>query len=95
MSTGDGPRTSTVIDRVTISYPDDEWIRNELETDTYTGYLQRAKDGPIEVGDEWDEFVSRGCGTPRDVILRVEAVEGGSVIGPETEFVFTPREEHV
>jgi hypothetical protein len=84
-------RTTTTADRVTLSYPKDEQTRDELESDTYRSYLRRARDGPVSAGDEWEEFVSRGCGSTRDVVLHVETVDGGSVVGDATEFEFVPR----
>ncbi|WP_135536990.1 hypothetical protein [Halostella pelagica] len=83
--------TDIIADRVTLSYPEDERSRNELETDTYRSYLRRARDGPVSPGDEWKEFVSRGCGAVRDVVLRVEAVDGGTTVGDTTEFEFVSR----
>ncbi|WP_175454506.1 hypothetical protein [Halopelagius longus] len=47
----------------------------------------------MSVGDEWEEFVSRGCGSTRDVTLRVQSTEGGEVIGEETELVFEPSRD--
>jgi hypothetical protein len=83
--------TTTTADRVTLSYPEDERTRDELESDTYRSYLRRARDGPVSPGEEWEEFVSRGCGSTRDVVLHVEAVDDGSAVGPTTEFEFVPR----
>lgn len=83
--------TTTTADSVTLSYPEDERTRDELESDTYRSYLRRARDGPVSAGDEWEEFVSRGCGSTRDVALRVEDVDGGEAVGEETAFEFVPR----
>jgi len=95
--------TSTVAERVTVSvapaedddpweHVDTEWLLGELRKDTYETYLKRAHEGPVAVGDEWDEFVSCGCATPQDVLLRVERVEGGTELGVETSLAIDVRE---
>lgn len=84
--------TGSVADLVTVSYPDDDWVRDELETEAYTTYLRRARGDRVEVGEEWDEFVDTGCGSRRDVVLRVEGVDGGESIGADTAIEFVPRE---
>lgn len=79
--------------RVLLSFaPPDERTAEALDTERYRAYLRRAHSGPVAVGDEWDEFVSRGCGSTRDATLRVEDVEGGETVGEETAFAFEPRE---
>lgn len=85
-------------DRVVLSYRihgdgREEWVRAALAADSYVTYLRRVHDGPVAVGDEYEEFVSRGCGSPTDLTLRVESVEGGSVLTPETELTFEPAGE--
>lgn len=76
---------------VTLSYrPADERTAKELDAKSYRSYLRRARRGPLSVDEEWSEFVSTGCGTTQDVTLRVTAVEGGSAVGPSTEFRFEP-----
>lgn len=67
------------------------WVRDELEDDSFRAYLGRAHDR-AEAGDEWEEFVSRGCGLPVDVQLRVERVEGGGHVDEDTSFEVVPRE---
>lgn len=80
--------------RVILSFaPTDESTAEALRKDPYRTYLRRTRSGPVAVGDEWEEFVSRGCGTTRDVVLRVESTIGGDSIGPETAFAFEPRGE--
>lgn len=80
--------------RVIISFsPSDDRTAEALDARSYRSYLHRARQGPVTVGDEWEEFVSRGCGTTRDVTLRVESLIEGESIGEETEFVFDPRNE--
>ncbi|UPM44658.1 hypothetical protein [Halocatena salina] len=87
-STGDA-------DRITVTYPATAsgHIRSPLETDSYRRYLRMSKTGTTSVGEEWEEFVSGGCGSTTDVVLRVAAIEGGDCIGEETKIVFTPRPE--
>nr|WP_121820669.1 hypothetical protein [Halostella salina] len=70
---------------------DGEWLRENLTERTYRQYLRRAHAGPVSVGDEWDEFVSCGCATPEDVVLRVERVDGGAAIAAETAIEVVPR----
>jgi hypothetical protein len=79
--------------RVTLTYtPVGERTTAELDEESYRAYLRRARRGAVSVGDQWAEFVSTGCGTTQDVTLRVSSVEGGSAVGPTTEFVFRPDE---
>jgi len=63
---------------------DSAWLRENMMEERYRRYLRRAHTGPVAVGDEWEEFVNCGCASPEDVILRVERVEDGAEIGPET-----------
>ncbi|SDR10075.1 hypothetical protein SAMN05216278_3622 [Halopelagius longus] len=73
--------------------PPDERTADALDADAYRSYLRRTRSGPVSVGAEWDEFVSRGCGSTRDVTLRVESVRGGELLGEETELVFEPASD--
>ena len=78
--------------RVTLSaVPDDDRTRAAIDTGRYRQYLRRAHAGPVAVGDEWAEFVSRGCGSTRDVTLRVVSVTGGERIDEGTAFAFEPQ----
>ncbi|MFB6218791.1 MAG: hypothetical protein ABEH77_06380 [Halobacteriaceae archaeon] len=70
-----------------------EWVTDGLADEHFVGYLRRAHAGPVAVGDEFEEFVSRGCTSPYDVVLRVEAVEGGDDIGEGTAFAFVARRD--
>jgi len=89
MSTQTERATAT---RVTVTFsPDDERTADALDAESYRGYLRRTHSGPVSVGDEWEEFVSCGCGTTRDVTLRVDAVDGGNVIDETTTFEFQPQ----
>ena len=94
-----------VADRIVLSFApsaaggdpwsgvDTEWIADELRTDSYQQYLRRAHGGPVSVGEEWDEFVSCGCATPQDVVVRVERVEGGTALGDATTLTVQPRND--
>jgi hypothetical protein len=66
-----------------------------MNDSTYLQYLQRAHAGQVAVGEEWEEFVSCGCASPQDVVLHVEAIEGGSTIGFETTIDFVARKSIV
>lgn len=78
---------------VVVSYsPSTDRVRRELTKPSYRGYLRKARKGAVATDDEWAEFVNCGCGTSRDVTLRVEDVDGGDRIGEDTDFEFVPRE---
>ncbi|WP_415383413.1 hypothetical protein [Halosimplex sp. TS25] len=70
---------------------DSEWLQENMTEHTYRRYLRWAHAGPVELGDEWEEFVNCGCANPEDVILRVERIAGGSAIGSETAIEVVPR----
>lgn len=72
---------------------DNGWVEEGLADEHFVGYLRRARAGPVAAGDEFEEFVSRGCTSPYDVVLRVERVEGGDAIGEETAFEFVARRD--
>jgi hypothetical protein len=72
---------------------DSEWIRNGMAEPSYRRYLRYAHAGPVAVDDEFEEFVNCGCASPEDVVLRVEAVEGGSAIGRETTIEVVHRRD--
>lgn len=83
--------TRTRADEVVVSFaPADGRTASELDAPSYRRYLTWAHEGPVAVGDEWAEFVSCGCGSTRDVTLRVEAADGDAV-DAETAFVFEAR----
>jgi hypothetical protein len=71
---------------------DSDWIRERMIEDTYLTYLRRAHGGRVAVGDEWEEFVNCGCADPEDVIVRVEAVEGGTVFDEATTVEIEPAD---
>lgn len=82
----------TIASRVTLSLsPGDDRTVDAVDSQRYRAYLRRAHEGAVSVGTEWVEFVSRGCGSTRDVTLRVESVEGGEEIGEGTAFAFVSR----
>lgn len=66
-------------------------VAGALDADRFRAYLHRVHEGPVAVGDEWSEFVTEGCSAPRDVVLRVVAVDGGSRLGPGTALAFERR----
>jgi hypothetical protein len=70
---------------------DSEWLQESMTEHTYRRYLRWAHAGPVAVGEEWDEFVNCGCASPEDVVLRLEAIEGGTAIGSETAIDVVPR----
>jgi hypothetical protein len=80
--------------RVVVSYPDalSKWGRDQVETPRYKGFLRRVVDD-LSVGREFEEFVDVGCcGDSLDIRFRIESVEGGDDMGPDTEIEFTTRE---
>lgn len=88
-------QTLAPADRVVISYPEDlsDWGRFQVEGSPFEAYLRKTKTGRIRGGDVWEEFVGVGCcGSTLDVPLRVERVEGGETLGPETEVEFAVRD---
>jgi len=86
--------TDEVADRVVLRYePVTDRITDELTSSRYRAYLGRAEAGQVAAGDEWDHFVSCGCGSTQDVTLTVESVTGGDRVGTETEFSFVPAED--
>jgi hypothetical protein len=81
--------SETTADRIVLSVdPADDDTVAALDSERYRAFLRRTHAGPVAAGDEWAEFVSRGCGSTRDVTLRVASVEGGEAVGAETAFAF-------
>ncbi|WP_129112761.1 hypothetical protein [Halegenticoccus tardaugens] len=81
-------------DRVVVSYPAalSDWGREQVEGERYVNYLRRTV-GEVFVGKEWEEFADVGCcGDTLDVPLRIEAVDGGDEMGPETAVEFVERD---
>lgn len=80
--------------RVVLSYPADlpERARQRLRRPYYRRYLAKTL-GRVTPGDTREEFTDIGCcGSQRDVSLRVEAVEGGDRVGPETAVEYAERD---
>ncbi|WP_255197147.1 hypothetical protein [Halorarius litoreus] len=80
-------------DRVVVSYPADlsEWGRGQVTTRHFKAWLRRVHPSP-QAGDVWEEFLDVGCcGNTLDVPLRVERVEGGDTMGPETDITYEER----
>ena len=59
------------------------WVEDELGSDDVAERLRDAH-GTLAEGDAVEEFVSKGCGVPVGVTLRVERVEGGAEIDDVT-----------
>lgn len=81
-------------DRVVVSHPADlsEWGRHQLSTRYFRSYLRKTLGRP-DPGDVTEEFVGVGCcGSTLDVPLRIERLDCGSQVGPETEIVYEVRE---
>jgi hypothetical protein len=80
--------------RVVLSIPADlvGHARRRVHQDYYKTFLRRAQEA-AHPGDEWDEFTDVGCcGSQQDVPFRVESVEGGHRIGPETVIEYVDRD---
>lgn len=80
--------------RVVVSHPADlsGWGRHQLDTRPFRGWLRRTL-GRVEPGDTREVFLDVGCcGDTLDVPLRVERVEGGDRVGPDTEIEYAERE---
>lgn len=86
----DGGRAELVV----LSYPDElsDWGRDQVESDRYRGYFRRTL-GAVSVGETREEFVDVGCcGDSLDVPFRVERIEGGGLVGPDTDIEFVERD---
>ena len=80
--------------RIVLSYPSDlsDWGRFQVEKPSFRAYLRKTRTTAHE-GDRWEEFVGVGCcGNSLDVPLRVERVEGGRAVGPDTAFEYEVRD---
>jgi hypothetical protein len=90
-----GGNTARAATRVVLSFPSDlsERGRREIARDHYRTYLRRVH-GALTPGDEFEEFTDVGCcGSTMHFTFRVEAVEGGDRLGPETEIDYVERDE--
>lgn len=88
----------TTASRVVLSYDpaaiDDVsrfWVEDELSKESFEGYIRRTR-RDVSEGEAFEEFVSKGCGVPVDVTLRVDRLEGGSEIGEATTVDVRPRD---
>lgn len=84
----------TYADRVVISYPGDlsGWGRIQVDTPHFKAWLRKTV-GTVEEGHLWEEFLDVGCcGSTYDVPLRIEELEGGDTLGPDTEIEYTVRD---
>jgi len=80
--------------RVVLSYPADlsDWGRMQVERAPFRAFLRKTRER-ARPGDDWTEFVGVGCcGSALDVPLRVERVDGGTVVAEDTAFAFEVRE---
>lgn len=93
-----GPATTETATRVVLSYDPDAiddisrfWVEDELSKESFEGYIRRAHDSLSE-GEPFQTSVSKGCGVPVEVTLRVERLEGGPGIDEETTVEVRRRE---
>lgn len=96
MSIPDDPPDATgePASRVVVSYPADlsQWGRDTLDDRPFRAYLRKTL-GPVEAGQEVEEFVGVGCcGDTLDVPLRIESVEGGDTVATDTDIEYEVRE---
>ena len=90
----DGASEASEAERIVISYPDGlgAWRAQQLTHERFAKYLRKTL-GEVHEGYEFEEFVDIGCcGETPDIPLRVEEVEGGSLVGPDTVVEWTERE---
>ena len=77
--------------RIVLAYsPADDDITDAIDEYSFRTYLRKAHDGPVQLGDEWEEFVNCGCGSTKDVRLQVVSLTGGDAIDEETEIEYEP-----
>lgn len=70
-------------------FPVNHIVHDRLRALPFRAYLRRAHSGPVTEGEEWGEFVNCGCGTTRDVVLRVETVDCATHLGEATALELT------
>jgi len=93
MATDDATSGGPAADRVVLSVPSDlsERGHREIRREHYRTYLRRVHDR-LAVGDELAEFTDVGCcGSTMHFTFRVEAVEGGPRVGPDTAVEYVER----
>jgi hypothetical protein len=91
-------QNASVADRIRLSYraadaesggddglDDDDLVHDRIQEPHFRAYLRRVHGGEVAVGDEWTEFVNCGCGSTTDVVVRVEALDGGTTLTEDTE----------
>jgi hypothetical protein len=79
----------TEADRIRILYSSgSDNVEDALRAESFEQFLRRSKEGRVTVGDEWEEIINDGCGRTKDVILYLNAVEGGTAVGSGTGFEF-------
>lgn len=79
--------------RVVLAYaPAEDDIAEGLDADAFRAYLRKAHGGPVALGDEWEEFVSCGCGSRKDVTLKVVSITGGEAIDEGTAIEYEPAD---
>jgi len=93
-----GSAATETATRVVLSYDPEAiddisrfWVEDELSKDAFEGYIRRTHDSLSE-GETFEGVVSKGCGVPVDVTLRVERLEGGPGVGEETTVGLRRRE---
>ena len=80
--------------RVVCSYPADlsVWGVIQIEKPAFRAWLGKTL-GAVERGEVREVFLDAGCcGDTLDLPVRIERVEGGSTVGPETEIEFEERD---
>lgn len=81
-------------DRVVLSYPADLSKRGQwrLGQEYYRTYLRKTL-GRVAEGETREEFTDVGCcGSQVHVPLRIERVDGGDRVGPDTDVEYVERE---
>lgn len=95
MSTDEEPAAGATAASVTVVYPSDVDAAGLefLERESFRNYLARAWD-ELEPGTTVEELVNLGCCTDAQRIpLVIESVDGGTVMGPETEIEYVAGDE--
>jgi hypothetical protein len=82
--------TTGTATRVVLSYDPEAiddlsryWVEDELSRESFEGRVRRTY-GAVAEGDTLVEAVSKGCGVPVEVTLRVERLDGGTAVGEGT-----------
>lgn len=94
MTSVETTENQTPATRVVLSYSStlSEHAIRRVQQDYYRTYLGKVHD-TAAVGDIWAEFTDIGCcGSQESLTPRVEDVEGGSTVTPDTTFEFVERD---